>query len=325
MRNLILYQMRNGTPRRLLSVSMRLRGPGGEWHESDDAVPREFIEAAYILSEDQRPNAMVLQHKDLTPELIAEKAKKYNIIPEDYTPMSVAWNGSFGGDYPLTVEEAKWNKDWNYEWDNFDMKRNYGEVIGMRQWTHYDNCGQIYDGQWITIGYWQWYQHIFLYMRILLFWCSGIFICGWFNSASIWSSNDRYRASIMNTSFHNDRSWSKTELEWLDVFLKVEQAKDGYANRSYADHDCSNYRIGSVHFNKYGTYAGRFRHGPTGQAPIMNEQQECYMPPAGPMSFKQGHNMPHMAPALLAWNKPHPSHGKGTELADMLSTEVASD
>ena len=42
--------------------------------------------------------------------------------------MSVAWNGSFGGDYPLTVEEAKWNKDWNYEWDNFDMKRNYGEV-----------------------------------------------------------------------------------------------------------------------------------------------------------------------------------------------------
>ena len=30
MRNLILYQMRNGTPRRLLSVSMRLRGPGGE-------------------------------------------------------------------------------------------------------------------------------------------------------------------------------------------------------------------------------------------------------------------------------------------------------
>ena len=35
--------------------------------------------------------------------------------------------------------------------------------------------------------------------------------------------------------------------------------------------------------------------------------------------------MPHMAPALLAWNKPHPSHGKGTELADMLSTEVASD
>ena len=34
-----------------------------KWHESDDAVPREFIEAAYILSEDQRPNAMVLQHK----------------------------------------------------------------------------------------------------------------------------------------------------------------------------------------------------------------------------------------------------------------------
>ena len=68
---------------------------------------------------------------------------------------------------------------------------------------------------------------------------------------------------------------------WLfeEIFYERIQAKDGYANRSYADHDCSNYRIGSVHFNKFGTYAGRFRHGPTGQAPIMNEQQECYMPP----------------------------------------------
>ena len=75
-----------------------------------------------------------------------------------------------------------------------------------------------------------------------------------------------------------EKKFSKN-FEIRKFFYECIQAKDGYANRSYADHDCSNYRIGSVHFNKFGTYAGRFRHGPTGQAPIMNEQQECYMPP----------------------------------------------
>ena len=53
--------------------------------------------AAYILSEDQRPSPMVLQQRDMTPELIAEKAAKYNILPEDYTPMSVSWGGAYGG------------------------------------------------------------------------------------------------------------------------------------------------------------------------------------------------------------------------------------
>jgi len=55
-----------------------------------------------------RPHPGVLQEKDLTPELIAEKAKKYNIIPEDYLPMSIAWGGSFGGDYPTIVDDAYW-------------------------------------------------------------------------------------------------------------------------------------------------------------------------------------------------------------------------
>ena len=50
--------------------------------------------------------------------------------------MSVVYNGGFGGDYPATAEEASWNKDWNYEWDDFDLKKNYGEVRALL--AHFD-------------------------------------------------------------------------------------------------------------------------------------------------------------------------------------------
>lgn len=79
---LLVYRTVTGVPQRVLSVSQRVQGPGGEFHEGDDAVPRQFIEAAYILSESQRPSPFVLSETDLTPEVIAEKAKKYDILPE---------------------------------------------------------------------------------------------------------------------------------------------------------------------------------------------------------------------------------------------------
>jgi hypothetical protein len=79
---LLVYRTVTGIPQRVLSVSQRVQGPGGEFHEGDDAVPRQFIEAAYILSESQRPSPFVLSETDLTPEVIAEKAKKYDILPE---------------------------------------------------------------------------------------------------------------------------------------------------------------------------------------------------------------------------------------------------
>jgi len=326
MRSLFLYKQLNGVPRRLLSVSAKLRGPGGEFHESDDAVPREFIEAAYILSEDQRPNPMVLQQKDMTPELIAEKAKKYNILPEDYVPMSITYGGAYGGDYPTIVDDANYNRNFNYEWDNFDLKKNYGSVIGMHEWSHYGAFPQFYDGQFHPYGLWQYKQHWWLYMKWVAFLVSGYFIHYWVSGQiGTMHSSDRFRLALENTSLHKDRSWSKTELEWLDVFLKVEQAKDGYANRSHADHDASFYRISSIWFSKFGQYCGRFRRGPTGESPMMMEKSDTYMCPAGPMSFKMGHNMPVVHPKFMEWNHPHPSHGKGTEMADMLSTEIASD
>ena len=43
------------------------------------------------------------------------------------------------------------------------------------------------------------------------------------------------------------------------------------------------------------------------------------------MSFKMGHHMPGTIPAPLVLNYPHPSHGHGTEMADLLSTEIGRD
>ena len=48
--------------------------------------------------------------KDMTPEMIAEKAKKFNVLPEDYYPMSMKTGGPYG-DYPVTVNETWNNKE----------------------------------------------------------------------------------------------------------------------------------------------------------------------------------------------------------------------
>lgn len=326
MRSLILYQKLNGIPRRLLSVSARVSAGHGDFHEGDDAVPREFIQAAYILSEDQRPSPMVLQQRDMTPELIAEKAAKYNILPEDYTPMSVSWGGAYGGDYPTIIDEACFSRPFNYEWDNFDQKRNYGQVIGMHEWTHYGQFHQTYDGQFHAYGIYQFRQHIFIYIRWVGMALIAFFLHHWVSSkVHVWSSWDRWVMASQNTHLHKDRSWSKQELEWLEVFLMNQQAIDGYANRSYADQDTSIYRIGSIWFGKNGQYCGRNRRGPEGESPINSQKQDTYMCPAGPMSFKMGHNMPIVHPGMLVWNTPHPGHGHGNEMADMLSTEVGAD
>lgn len=240
--------------------------------------------------------------------------------------MSISWGGAYGGDYPTIVDDAQYNRNFNYEWDNFEHKRNYGQVVGMHEWSHFGSFHLSYDGQYHPYGLWQWKQHWFLYCKWLAFMLSTFIIHHWVSNTFLTaSSHDRFTNTLVNIGLHRDRSWSKTELEWLDVFLMVEQAKDGYANRSYADHGTSMYRISSVWFSKYGQYCGRFRRGPTGESPMLNEKVDSYMCPAGPMSFKMGHNMPIVHPNLMTWNSPHPSHGHGTEMADMLSTEVGTD
>merc|ERR1712233_192797 len=223
MRHLLLYKQVKGVPRRLLSVSSRASG-GGQFHESDDCVPKEFIEAMYSMPEEARPHPGVLLQRDMTPELIAEKAAKYNILPEDYMPMSITCSGGFGGDYPTIVEESQYNKEFNFEWDNFNHKRNYGEIWGMFQHTHRAAAMcQIYDGSFHPYGLYQYWQMWYLYFAWCFFLIYGYFIHSWLFTPFTYSSFDRWTRALQNTCLHKDRSWSKTELEWMDVFLKVEQ------------------------------------------------------------------------------------------------------
>ncbi|TRY86890.1 hypothetical protein DNTS_009015 [Danionella cerebrum] len=76
-----------------------------------------------------------------TPEERAAAAKKYNMILEDYEPYPD--DGWGNGDYPMLPNRSQHERDPYYEWDNTQMRRNWGEPcctindIVMSAYAHY--------------------------------------------------------------------------------------------------------------------------------------------------------------------------------------------
>ena len=99
----------------------------------------------------------------MTPEFKAEKAKKYNMLPEDYYPLSIQQAGNSGGDYPVMVEESYFCRPANYEWDNMLHRMNWGRPIGKYELTRQGQAGVVFDGHYHPYGYWQYWQHFKLY------------------------------------------------------------------------------------------------------------------------------------------------------------------
>ena len=62
-------------------------------------------------------------------------AKKYGLIPEDYKPYppDAFWNEAVGphglGDYPMLGKSSQDSRSGHINWDDPDLKRNYGEPL----------------------------------------------------------------------------------------------------------------------------------------------------------------------------------------------------
>ena len=87
--------------------------------------------------------------------------------------MSVTYGGAYGGDYPTVAEEAYHNKDFYYEWDIMKHKRNFGEIIGMHDFTHFHRFHRLYEGHLHIYGFWKYKQGWILYLEMVLFWLYG--------------------------------------------------------------------------------------------------------------------------------------------------------
>ncbi|XP_026887345.2 NADH dehydrogenase [ubiquinone] 1 beta subcomplex subunit 8, mitochondrial [Electrophorus electricus] len=73
-------------------------------------------------------------HKDMLPgsypktaEERAAAAKKYNLTPQDYQPYPD--NGMGLGDYPMLPDKSQQENDPWYQWDQQDLRRNWGEPV----------------------------------------------------------------------------------------------------------------------------------------------------------------------------------------------------
>merc|ERR1712080_141240 len=76
-------------------------------------------------------------------------AKKYGLIPEDYKPYpnDGTWNEGIGpqglGDYPMLEKSSGDSRSGHINWDDPDLKRNYGEPLHynfyMTQDTRFDD------------------------------------------------------------------------------------------------------------------------------------------------------------------------------------------
>ena len=69
MRSYVAYQLINGTPRRVLSLSTRRTGGHGTAHPGDAPGPKEFYQAAAFLSEGERPTTFPMTEKVTLREL----------------------------------------------------------------------------------------------------------------------------------------------------------------------------------------------------------------------------------------------------------------
>uniref|UniRef100_UPI001939DDD6 NADH dehydrogenase [ubiquinone] 1 beta subcomplex subunit 8, mitochondrial-like n=1 Tax=Styela clava TaxID=7725 RepID=UPI001939DDD6 len=90
-----------------------------------DYVPPEGYDKTQLKKGD-RPE-FIDQSKLMSPRERAERASKYNLIPEDYVPMEGY------GDYPKLPNEAAFERDPYYDWDQPALRRNYGEPIHVHQ------------------------------------------------------------------------------------------------------------------------------------------------------------------------------------------------
>jgi len=295
MRNLIVYRMVNGTPVRLLSASSRLSGGGGTYHEGDQPKPKELLEAAAYLTEAQRPSVIRLTEEDMTPEFIAEKAKKYNMLPEDYYPLSIQTAGNTGGDYPTVVEESYFARPAGYEWDNMLHRMNWGRPIGKYEFTRYGQAGAVFDAHYHSYGFWQYWQHWKIY-----FWTWFAVMCGlpmlveYFDHYFPFAHSDdawtwaKY-CTIKSGNMYYQRWWSHTELEFKDVLLKMQQAKLGFPGKSDQTSMPKSFSgTGNTMLINAGD-EGHHRNGPKGISYVYTEHQDTYMVPAGSMAFKVGH------------------------------------
>jgi len=295
MRNLIVYRMVNGNPVRLLSGTTKLRGGHGNYHEGDQPKPKEFLEAAAFLTEAQRPSVIRLTEEDMTPEFKAEKAKKYNMLPEDYYPLSIQQAGNSGGDYPVMVEESYFCRPANYEWDHMLHRMNWGRPIGKYELTRQGQAGVVFDGHYHPYGYWQYWQHFKLYFLTWFAVMLGIPLVAnyWEAYAPVRVSDDHWThhkaCAVKSGKLFYERWFSHSELEFKDILLKMQQAKLGFPGRSDAD------SLPKMHSGSANLYLantgdeGRHRHGPKGASYVYTEHQDTYMVPAGSMAFKMGH------------------------------------
>ncbi|XP_034050409.1 NADH dehydrogenase [ubiquinone] 1 beta subcomplex subunit 8, mitochondrial [Thalassophryne amazonica] len=78
--------------------------------------------AASMLSKENLPGAY-----PKTPEERAAAAKKYNLTLEDYNPYPD--DGMGFGDYPKLPDRSQHERDPWYQWDEPDLRRNWGEPM----------------------------------------------------------------------------------------------------------------------------------------------------------------------------------------------------
>ena len=69
----------------------------------------------------------------MTPELRAKLAAKYNMRAEDYFPGQNTKKYAITGDYPLLNHESADSRCGSYNWDNYDLRSNYGDPVPFDQ------------------------------------------------------------------------------------------------------------------------------------------------------------------------------------------------
>jgi len=84
---------------------------------------------------------------ELTPEKRAQLAAKWNLRPEDYVPMN---DYEFNiGDYPKIPYESIKHRDPHYDWDDPQLRRNWGEPMlynwDNRQFIQGDTTPTVID------------------------------------------------------------------------------------------------------------------------------------------------------------------------------------
>ncbi|XP_039410294.1 NADH dehydrogenase [ubiquinone] 1 beta subcomplex subunit 8, mitochondrial [Corvus cornix cornix] len=98
-----------------------------------------------------------------TPEERAAAAKKYNMRVEDYQPYPD--DGLGYGDYPMLPNKSQYERDPWYQWDQPDMRHNWGEPMhwdfDMYIRNRVDTSSTVVP--WHTMS-----KHFFIFLSIML-------------------------------------------------------------------------------------------------------------------------------------------------------------